>query len=152
MPTRLSYKFRGGDAPCGSSPSRGTSGGWRDKGKRAGSRVGKRGEKMSRGRETITGSSVFRHVSTTSASVPEKTEPASARDVGNFYGWKPVDQRWICNAAGPNCFCVVLKKRERGKKGGREKSTIYIGQFRSRRAARTKLSEKYRRVNNTLIS
>jgi len=48
-------------------------------------------------------------------------------------------------------FASYLKKKGEGK-GGREKSTIYIGQFRSRRAARTKLSEKYRRVNNTLIS
>jgi len=52
---------------------------------------------------------------------------------------------------GAELFLRRIKKKG-GRKGGREKSTIYIGQFRSRRAARTKLSEKYRRVNNTLIS
>ena len=146
---RLSYKSRGADTSYGPTPTR------------VAKRRGRNPEWEKDDRRYLTGSednnrgsNVFRHAFSQQRLLPRCPSRGKCAKCREFLRLEARRPAMDLQCRGPNCFCVVLKKREREKEGegGREKSTIYIGQFRSRRAARTKLSEKYRRVNNTLIS
>lgn len=104
VPTRLSYKFRGGDECARHLSARHE---WRLAKQ---SREGESRERKRRREETIT----EWRFQTRTTSIPRPTSETAREGCVYIYvrfffpPWKTA--WWIREAAGPNCFCVELKK------------------------------------------